>query len=402
VLSIAQIVKQYCPVDPSTSHLSKKLKLTSSTPLEVLMKRYFNKLPFPFWYLLVGATIFSIVVVAQSYFSSILMAEKGNAMKWSVFMAIIPFVNFYFWSLLSPLIFELSQKLDLRKGKVYQGVGIVFLAGLILSVFHEFVTSMAYYIPRMVIIGGRSFSQMFEHLNFKYFTFAISTRLLEFLVILIVFIALNYYKKYASSRIHLEKVKNELQEAQFQALKMQLHPHFLFNTLNSISSLIDEDQLLAQKMVARLGDMLRKILDHGQKTSVTLREELVFIENYLSIEEIRFMDRLKITYEISEEANQVMVPNLILQPLVENSIKHGFANKTGNCQLGIKAKVHDGKLKIEIQDNGNANGGRETNEGVGMNNVKERLEKFYKEKATMSVDRPESGGFNVTIIIELT
>ncbi len=211
------------------------------------------------------------------------------------------------------------------------------------------------------------------------------------------FIGLSYYRRFLDSRVNLERVKNELHEAQFRALKMQLHPHFLFNTLNSISSLIDEDRHLAQRMVAQLGNLLRKILDHGQKTEVTLAEELKFIKDYLSIEQVRFADRLEVKYKIQDETLECSVPNLILQPLVENSIKHGFSKKTDGCTISITTKIVEEYLIIKVSDNGIGIGSGSISEGVGITNVKERLEQYYNGNASLSKLYPESGGFEVTL-----
>ncbi len=334
----------------------------------------------------------------QSYFAAVFAADKTGEIKWNALHVAVPYVNYFFWVLLAPMIYVLSNNVDFTKSNKIKDIGKVLVWGFLLSFFHEFITSMLYYVPNKVILGGKSIGELFQHLNVQYFTFAISTRILEFLGIFILFIGLKYYRKYVDSRVNLEQVKSELYEAQFRALKMQLHPHFLFNTLNSISSLIDEDRQLAQRMVAQLGDLLRKILDHGQKTEVTLAEELEFIKNYLSIELVRFINRLEVVYSIQKETLVLKVPNLILQPIVENSIKHGFTKKTDGCTIWINTLILENYLEIRVIDNGlGAITKKLHREGVGIANVSERLEKFYNGDAFMAISTPDSGGFEVTL-----
>jgi two-component system LytT family sensor kinase len=366
-----------------------------------MVRNYFKKLPFPFWYLLVGAGFVSIVVVSQSYIAEVFASRKTGEIMWSPLMVAVPFVNYFFWVILTPIIYSLSKRIEFTKPRWRKTFGTVLFWGFLLSSFHEFVTSMLYYVPKKIIFEGLPFKELFVHLNAQYFVFAISTRVLEFLGIFLFFIGLNYYRRYVESRLNLERVKNELHEAQFRALKMQLHPHFLFNTLNSISSLIDEDSKLAQRMVAQLGNLLRKILDHGQKTEVTLEEELRFIKDYLSIEQVRFVDRLKVEYDIQEVTLSCMVPNLILQPLVENSIKHGFAKKSNGCTISIASTMTDGYLTMKVSDNGLGPKSGSSSDGVGLTNVKERLQKYYDGDASLTKSSPDSGGFEVTLKMKI-
>src|SRR5262249_28489116 len=144
----------------------------------------------------------------------------------------------------------------------------------------------------------------------------------------------------------------QVTEAQLQALKMQLHPHFLFNTLNSISALLDEDVDAADQMLARLGDFLRLTLENSGAQRVTLQEELEFLRCYLEIERVRFEDRLTINMHIDPEALDARVPNLILQPIVENAIRHGIVSRIAPGQIDISAKRLRDTLQLQVRDNG--------------------------------------------------
>src|SRR4029079_13460186 len=137
-----------------------------------------------------------------------------------------------------------------------------------------------------------------------------------------------------------------------QALKMQLHPHFLFNTLNSISALLDEDVDAADQMLARLGDLLRMTLENSGAQEVTLQEELEFLRCYLEIEQVRFNDRLTVSMHIEPETLDAKVPNLILQPIVENAIKHGIVSRIAPGRIEIIARRSDDALLLQVKDNG--------------------------------------------------
>src|SRR5215212_2936027 len=142
--------------------------------------------------------------------------------------------------------------------------------------------------------------------------------------------------------LRASQLETQLSQAQLQALKMQLHPHFLFNTLHLISALIHKDTETARKMIARLGDFLRLTLENSGTQEVTLREEIEFLSCYLEIERIRFQDRLTTRISIDPEAFEAQVPNLILQPLVENAIRHAVAPRSTQGEIEIRAKHEDG------------------------------------------------------------
>lgn len=201
--------------------------------------------------------------------------------------------------------------------------------------------------------------------------------LIEYWIIMAILLALNYYKQYS------EKEK-ELNKAQLTALKMQLQPHFLFNTLNSITSLIDLDPQKAQKMLAQLGYLMREILEHDQKHFITLESEMAYIKAYLEIEHIRFHDRLSLQFQIDEDCLQAEIPALLLQPIVENAIKHGISRNPGGGSISIKTdQIHtNGQNQMRIQvinDCPSKQAKKPRGYGIGTHNVAKRLEQLYKE-----------------------
>jgi two-component system, LytTR family, sensor kinase len=165
-----------------------------------------------------------------------------------------------------------------------------------------------------------------------------------------------------------------LTEARLQALKMQLQPHFLFNTLNAISALIPAEAKPARRMVARLGDLLRIALEHEETQEVTLREELAFLEPYLEIEQARLEDRLTVVMQIAPETLDARVPHLVLQPLVENAIRHGIAPRIepGRVEISATSGADDRFLHLEVRDNGpgvDRDDQARTRKGVGLANI---------------------------------
>lgn len=157
--------------------------------------------------------------------------------------------------------------------------------------------------------------------------------------------ATNYYKRYREEELRRSQLEAQLTKAQLDALKMQLHPHFLFNALNSISALQMENAEAAQEITARLGDFLRMTLENVGAQEVSLRREIEFLECYLDIEKVRFK-RLTTEIEVAPEVFDCAVPNLILQPLVENSIRHGLSKQTAAGQINIRAGRENGWLRL--------------------------------------------------------
>jgi len=224
-------------------------------------------------------------------------------------------------------------------------------------------------------------------------------------MILAVCHAMEYYRKFRENEIRASHLEMRLAQSQLQALKMQLHPHFLFNTLHSISALMNKDMKTADKMISRLGDFLRLTLENSGAQQVTLQQELDFLKCYLEIEQIRFQDRLSVQMNIDPEIVDAKVPNLILQPIVENAIRHGIAPRVEPGIINIDAQRHNGMLEINIKDNGpglNSNGSNGNfREGVGLSNTRARLTQLYGELHRFNLKNAEGGGLVVNIQIPI-
>jgi two-component system, LytTR family, sensor kinase len=208
-----------------------------------------------------------------------------------------------------------------------------------------------------------------------------------------------------ATRLALEKSRLEasLNQAQLEALRARLNPHFLFNSLQNISVLTKQDPDTASRMLTVLGDLLRAVLRSDSRPESTLREEIDLTRSYVALEQMRFGDRLRVTFDIADDADRAMVPCFLMQPLIENAIVHGLrgARKTGI--IGVRATPEDGQLLITVADNGiglpaDANGMKL---GVGLGSTCERLARMYPEQQTVSFRTPPEGGAEVRIAIPL-
>jgi len=214
--------------------------------------------------------------------------------------------------------------------------------------------------------------------------------------------ALLYYQNFRASELAQSSLKTQLAQAQLKSLKMQLHPHFLFNTLHSISSLVLEDPPKANSMIARLGDFLRLTLENSEQQLVTLKEETEFLRCYLDIEQVRFGDRLTISFELEPQTLSAQVPHLILQPVVENAVQHAIAPRATRGHINIEAKRLNSLLRVVVSDNGpgiTSNAISPTKKCVGLTNVRNRLQQVYGPDFRFELTNGKNGG--LTVVMEI-
>jgi two-component system LytT family sensor kinase len=208
-----------------------------------------------------------------------------------------------------------------------------------------------------------------------------------------------YYRGMREEELKAAELKQQLSDSQFRLLKMQLHPHFLFNALHSISALVYTDPPRADRIISQLSDLLRLSLETTEVVTVPLQEELQYVMKYLEIERIRFADRLQTSFSIEPGTLSVDVPNLILQPLVENAIKHGTSKLSSGGSIEIKIYKQRGGLIIAVEDNGPGlvkNGG---GAGVGTRNVRERLQRLYASRAGLTLKNLQPQGVRQELFI---
>ena len=217
------------------------------------------------------------------------------------------------------------------------------------------------------------------------------------------FYAFDYYRKYREREILATRLEAQLAQAQLDSLRMQLHPHFLFNTLNGIVGLVrDNKNSAAVSMLVGLSDLLRHTLEHSARHEVELREEINFIKLYLSIQEMRFSDRLRIELDIDPRTTKALVPNLILQPLTENALRHGVGRSAASGLVGISSAVENGHLRLRVYDEGA--GLRDDwqlkgSAGIGLANTAARLQQLYDNDHEFDIRNRDGGGVEVVILI---
>jgi two-component system LytT family sensor kinase len=209
---------------------------------------------------------------------------------------------------------------------------------------------------------------------------------------------LRYHRQLRERERAAAALQTELAEARLESLKRQLHPHFLFNTLNSISVLMYEDVTTAHRMLIRLSELLRNALKAQLPDEVTVEEEVRFLQKYLEIEKLRFGGRLQIELDVAPDALDARVPNLILQPLVENALKHGAGVIDRPTCIAVRVARLSSGLHLEVSDDG-AGPPEQIRVGVGLANTMARLQHLYGERQKLELRRPAGGGFAVDIMI---
>jgi sensor histidine kinase YesM len=214
--------------------------------------------------------------------------------------------------------------------------------------------------------------------------------------------AVKYYRKYRERELKTSQLEARLAQSRLQVLKMQLHPHFLFNTLNAVSELIYKDQESAERMIGDLSDLLRMSFENLEVQEIPLKQELEFLEKYLEIEQMRFHDRLRVEMQIAPETLDAKVPNMILQPLVENAIKHGLAPRSEGGKIEIGSQRSNGNLQLSVSDNGIGvpfGDFENLHEGVGLSNTRRRLRHLYGEHHKFDLAIADKSGLKVNLTI---
>lgn len=222
----------------------------------------------------------------------------------------------------------------------------------------------------------------------KYFHMAV----VEYVLAFGAWLAFDLYHRYRERELEASRLEAELAKAEHLALRMQLQPHFLFNALNTISSLIRTEPEQAEQMVTRLGDLLRYTLEQSGPQEVSLRQELLVLNCYLDIQRQRFGSRLGVVVACPDDLLPAMVPNLILQPLVENAFKHGLAQRSKESCLIIHVCVLGETLRLEVEDNGRGLGSGVVREGIGLANTRGRLASLYGDRQRFELLNGPKGG----------
>ena len=282
---------------------------------------------------------------------------------------------------ISVISYQLAKRFPLIGSKKYRNLAIHIPAGFILV--GALCAGLLVVAPPQLPWNDVSFVDKLGIVALRY----LGTFLMLYFGILGIQHAALYYRAYQTREMQATLLESQLANAQLDVLKMQLQPHFLFNTLNTIASLLYKDLAGAQRMIVRLSDLLRLSLESSTSHEVPLEEEIRFLEQYVEIQRVRFQDRLSVDYEIDDDCKGLLVPRLILQPLVENSIRHGIGESARSAQIEVAAFCESGRVVLEVRDNGSgvaAVANREDAPGIGIRNTRARLKQLYGVEQSMS------------------
>jgi two-component system LytT family sensor kinase len=290
-------------------------------------------------------------------------------------------LNLIYWYIpasLSPLIFRLGHRFRVDGPQIFRALSLHILAAGTYSIVH--CASMVG--ARVLIYGttGKPAAWPWRVWIQREYLTNLDWTLMTYTTIVALSYALHYSKESHARAVKEAQLETRLVEARLRTLEAELQPHFLFNTLHAISSLVHTNPDAADRMISRLSDLLRLTFDRSGSPGVSLQEELEFLQKYLEIEQTRFQDRLSIHFEIDPDTLDAEVPRLLLQPLVENAIKHGVSPKPGHGLVQIASRHQGEKLWIEVSDNGvglSAGARARLRSGVGLSNTRDRLECLY-------------------------
>ncbi len=364
---------------------------------------YFQRVPIRFRTILITAGVLATLFLFQAYMHHFVYADLKNMSEFNWWReAPVPYLNFLFWALLSPLVCTILRKWPFQDRPILRTVLAHLGFGLLIAAVHEVITSAIYY-GILQQIGDFDFTDPANR-SWAYSALvpAIFSRVMEYAVLMGVMVALENARLQREEHEQLLQLKSELQITQLNALKKQLQPHFLFNTLNGVSALVIKNPEGARRMIGRLGHLLRVSLDSEQQHKVPLTAEVDHVGNYLGIEAVRFRDRLSVKFDVPEDLGAAMVPSMILQPLAENAIKHGLDTQDESVEISVLARCTNGSLVLSVLDNGRGCSNVQhalDRGGIGLQNVRERLRTLYGERASMSAHSPHEGGFRVDLSI---
>ncbi len=304
---------------------------------------------------------------------AVMASEEGHAFSWWT-LFVWQVAGWWFWVPATPMIFWLSRRIPFARRRWWKAalvhLGLGALAALLHVIYLSWLTGW---------IGPAPYRDLrFGFMVGMWLTQRLHLDLMAYGGLLGVGYGLDSYRMYKDRELHASQLEAQLALAQLQALKMQLHPHFLFNTLHAISVLVRKGANdKAVSMLAGLSDLLRMALDNVGAQEVSLQRELEFLECYLELEQTRFQDRLEVRLEIEPATLDSKVPNMILQPLVENAIRHGIARRAEGGVIEVSARRDASILRLEIRDDGGGVGEEGFCEGVGLSNTRKRLRRLY-------------------------
>jgi two-component system, LytTR family, sensor kinase len=336
---------------------------------------------------------FAVLLTVNNY---VYPAMMGQPVTWHD-AARFPILNYAIWTLFTPLVLLFCERIR----RLHWRSGLWIAAHSAFAVLILLLIAAAW-IPFTQAEGDLAHvARGSWHFVSILFWQSVAWNLWMYWVIVGIFYGLDYYFGARDARVRAAQLEGQLAKAELEVLRSQLQPHFLFNTLNLVSSLIHTDAASADDMIGDLGSLLRMSLESQAAHEVPLAEEMKAVELYLNIQRLRFQDTLTVEVQIDPKTLEARVPHLILQPLVENAFRHGISKRVGPGLLRIESENGNGMLKVRICDNGPGAKEQIADSGIGLSNTRARLERLYGGRAALKVDHSPAG-FSVELQFPLT
>lgn len=360
--------------------------------------------PFRAWQVLaigmvVGLMAGMLTYVLQVSIDPDIARQPIGQFRWVVLYNILSWTS---WFALVPLVWRLSTLVRISRERWVFPVAFHLAGSIVFAAGHSLLAGTIQYwllvvsgqpsSPLSPITWGSRVSRVYLY-NFEW-------EVLLYWGIVGMTHALAFHSELQWRALRESRLQARLVEARLESLQRQLHPHFVFNTLNAVATLLHRDPAAAESMIVRLGELLRAVFRSDVQQEVPLARELALTEQYLDIQRLRFGTRLRFDVNLPPEAETALVPVLILQPLVENAIKHGFAGTTEGGVIRLTGEHIGDQLVLTVADTGRGLDGREPSavvEGVGLSNTRARLEHLYPGRHGLEIDAPPGGGFSVTL-----
>ena len=351
------------------------------------------------WIVILGVWIFLGVVYTAPIYLEVRSEGMGHSAVKVFAWGILTWLS---WAPLTPAIIWLARRFPLMDGGLKKSLPIHIPAFILCSILHSAAAVT-------IVLAVRPWDNMGDSPTTFWPRFisrmqgSFGADLLIYGGVVGLCYAVDYYRKYREREFVATQLEAQLTHAQLESLRMQLQPHFLFNTLNGIVGLVrDNKNDTAVSMLVGLSDLLRHALEYSDQQEVELKEELSFTKLYLNIQQMRFSDRLQIDLDIEPTTSKALVPNLLLQPLLENALRHGIGRSADAGWLCIAAKRENGSLLITVSDNGAGlphDWQLKSSNGIGLANTAARLQQLYGERHRFDIHNRDGGGVEVEIVI---
>jgi len=335
---------------------------------------------------LLGWTLVGLAFAGQMYLTQ---AKVGRPVSWTFALG-RSLADWYTFALISWPAITLARRFPIGSAPVHLLVELHLLASMVFSLAWTLIRA-----GLTVWIDGTPFMETLRYALVATLVF----NMLVYCAIVTTTHAVGFYRQSRERERRELELERRLVEARLQTLQMQLNPHFLFNALNGVSALMYRDIDAADTMLMRLSELLREALQRTKQPWVSLRDDLAFLDRYLGIELIRFAGRLTVRHEIEPDTLELQVPNLILQPLVENAIKHGIEPKAQASSITLRAsRTTEGTLRLEVEDNGRGyDPGKPVLSGIGLTNIRARLEHLFGSRGSLRLDPGSTGGVRAIV-----